>query len=108
MFLLLLVGAMRTAVYAIVNRHKSGDSKEPWTLEQLASETGGRIYFHPRGVQIWDELKTIDEEQRNQYRLVYRPAVFKANGKFHCIKLGCSVKCARIVARSGYCAFVRP
>ena len=98
----------RTAIYAIVDGRRSRDSEGQKTLEELASETGGRVFFHPRGAQVWEDLKTIEEDERNQYRLVYRPAEFKADGAFHRIRLDCSVKGAWIVTRSGYYAFARP
>lgn len=98
----------RTAIYAIVSGRKSIRSEGQKTLEELASETGGRVFFRPRSGEVWEDLKTIEAEQRNQYRLVYRPEDFKANGAFHRIRVGCSVKGARIVARSGYYAFARP
>lgn len=98
----------RTAVYAILNQRKAGNSEGQRTLEQLASETGGRVFFQPRGAELWEDLMTIEAEQRNQYRLVYKPADFKSDGSFHRIKLSCDVKGARIEARSGYYAFARP
>lgn len=98
----------RTAIYAIANGRKSGYSEGQRTLERLANETGGRVFFRPQGAEVWEDLKTIEEEQRNQYRMVYKPANFKADGSFHRVKLNCDVKGARIVARSGYYAFARP
>ena len=98
----------RTAIYAIANRRKSSFSAGERTLEELASKTGGRIFYNPQGDRIWKDLQLIETEQRNQYRLVYKPSEFKANGKFHRIKLGCSVKGAKIAVRSGYYAYARP
>jgi VWFA-related protein len=97
----------RTAIYAIANSPKTPFSAGQRTLEELTSETGGRTFFQPQGDQIWEDLKLIEAEQRNQYRLDYKPEEFKANGAFHRIKLGCSVKGAKIIARSGYYAFAR-
>jgi VWFA-related protein len=98
----------RTAIYAISNSGKSPFSEGQRTLEELARETGGRVFFNPQGDRAWAALETIEREQRNQYRLVYRPAAFKANGEFHTIKLGCRVRGAKVVTRSGYYAFARP
>jgi VWFA-related protein len=97
----------RTAIYAIGNSGRSPFSAGQRTLEELASKTGGRVFYHPQGRRIWDDLKTIEAEQRNQYHLVYKPSAFNANGEFHTIKLGCEVKGARIAVRSGYYAFAR-
>lgn len=97
----------RTAIYAIANSSKTPFSAGQRTLEELTSETGGRMFYQPLGERIWEDLKLIEMEQRNQYRLDYRPDGFKANGEFHRIKLGCTVKGAKIVVRSGYYAFAR-
>jgi VWFA-related protein len=97
----------RTAIYAIVNRRKSHSSEGQKTLLELASKSGGKVFFRPQGREIWEDLQTIEAEQRTQYRLTYRPSNFKADGSFHPIQLTCSVKGAQIVARSGYYAFPR-
>ena len=97
----------RTAIYVFGNSRKSPFSEGQRTLEELASKTGGRVFYNPEGNRVWEDLQLIEAEQRNQYRLVYKPSAFKANGEFHTIKLGCSVKGAKIVARSGYYAFAR-
>ena len=97
----------RTAIYALSNSRKSPFFDRQRTLEELTSKTGGRVFYNPQGNRVWEDLRLIEAEQRNQYRLVYKPSAFKANGEFHTIKLGCSVKGARIVARSGYYAFPR-
>jgi VWFA-related protein len=98
----------RTAIYAIINNSKSPFSAGQRTLEELVSKTGGRIFYNPQGNRIWEDLRLIEAEQRNQYRLVYKPVEFKANGEFHRVKIGCSIRGARVVARSGYYAFARP
>jgi VWFA-related protein len=98
----------RTAIYVIANSKKSPFSEGQRTLEELAYETGGRVFFNPQGNQIWEDLQIIEAEQRNQYRLVYRPSNFKANGDFHRIKLSCSIKGAKVFTRSGYYAFAKP
>jgi len=97
----------RTAIYAITNMPKSPFSDGQKTLETLAHESGGRVFFHPRGAKIWQDLQMIEAEQRNEYRLVYKPSPFRADGDFHRIRLECSVKGARIMTRSGYYAFAR-
>jgi Ca-activated chloride channel family protein len=98
----------RTAIYAISNTSKSPFSTGQRTLEALTRQTGGRVFFNPQGERVWDDLRIIEEEQRNQYRLVYKPSNFIADGRFHSIKLVCSIKGTRIVTRSGYYAFLRP
>jgi len=98
----------RVTIYAITFDRKSAFSSGQRNLEELASETGGRVFFAPKGEQLLGDLKTIEAEQRNQYRLVYKPSDFKADGKFHHVRLRCSIKGAKTVSRLGYYAFARP
>lgn len=98
----------RTAIYAIVTRRPSQFSDGYRTLQDLTRQTGGRLFVRPRGDQILADLQAIEAEQRNQYRLVYKPSNFKADGSFHRIRLQCSVPGSRVVTRSGYYAFARP
>jgi Ca-activated chloride channel family protein len=97
----------RTAIYIITNSPKSRFSDGQRTLEKLAKESGGRVFFNPQSDQVWEDLQLIEAEQRNQYQLVYKPSGFKPNGAFHRVKLDCSVKGAQIIAPSGYYAFAR-
>ena len=98
----------RVTIYAITFDRKSPFSSGQRNLEELARETGGRVFFAPKGDQLLEDLQIIEAEQRNQYRLVYKPSDFKADGKFHHVKLRCSVKGAKTVSRLGYYAFARP
>ncbi|HTV07362.1 MAG TPA: VWA domain-containing protein [Acidobacteriaceae bacterium] len=78
------------------------------TLEDLASQTGGCAFIHPRRSDIWKDLREIEEEQRNQYLLVYKRSNLKADRSFHTIQLRCLIPGSRVVVRSGYYAFARP
>jgi VWFA-related protein len=98
----------RTAIYAMVTSRPSQFSGAYRTLQDLTQQTGGRLFVHPRGDQILKDLEIIEAEQRNQYRLVYKPNNFKADSSFHRIRLECAIPDARIVTRSGYYAFPRP
>lgn len=98
----------RVTIYAITFDRKSPFSDGQRNLEELTSETGGRVFFAPTGNDLIEALQTIEAEQRNQYRLVYRPSDFKADGKFHHVKLQCATKGTKTISRSGYYAFARP
>jgi len=99
----------RTAIYAITNSGKSPFFSEGKnTLEELARETGGSVFFNPEGYWLLKDLRLMEAEQRNQFHLVYKPSDFKANGQFHRIKLRCAIKGSKVVARSGYYALPRP
>lgn len=96
------------AIYVIQAKPSSHFSDGPKNLADLATQTGGRVFRHPKAKDIADDLQTIEAEQRNQFRLVYKPAGFKADGSFHPIQLRCLSQGCRIATRSGYYAFPRP
>jgi len=75
------------------------------TLAELASKTGGRV-FHDNGseAEIYDDLRMIEADLRNEYRLVYKPAALKHDGSFHRIELKGPERVESIVIRSGYYA----
>lgn len=75
------------------------------TLAELASKTGGRV-FHDNGseAEIYDDLRIIEDDLRNQYRLVYKPAGLKHDGSFHRIELKAPERVDRIAIRTGYYA----
>jgi Ca-activated chloride channel family protein len=75
------------------------------TLAELASKTGGRV-FHDNGseAEIYDDLRTIEADLRNEYRLVYKPAALKHDGTFHRIELKAPERVESLVIRSGYYA----
>jgi len=94
----------RTAVYVFVPQWKARGSRGQQTLEQLVVQSGGRIFYQPNDEQVVKDLKTIDNDVRNQYRVVYKVTNLKRDGSFHRIKLLCSVKRSEVLARSGYYA----
>ncbi len=96
------------AIYIFESSQSSHKSDGYKTVNDLASKTGGRVFFHHRKEDIWQDLQTIEEEQRYQYLLAYKPSEFKADGSFHRIRLDCNIPGARIAIRSGYYAFPRP
>jgi len=95
------------AIYAIASSRGSGFSDGYETLNNLAHQTGGRVFIHPKGHEVLEDLEIMEAEQRYQYLLVYKPSMLIADGSFHRIRLQCSVRGARIATRSGYYAFVR-
>jgi len=98
-----------TAIYAFrADSESSFGSAGPATLVELTSETGGRV-FHDTGSEagIYDDLRTIEADLRNQYRLVYKPAVLKHDGSFHRIELKAPERVDSITIRSGYYAPAR-
>jgi Ca-activated chloride channel family protein len=77
-------------------------------LADLASKTGGRVFLADVAEEsIWNDLRTIESEMRNQYRVVYNPANLKHDGAFHQIELQPPDGVSKIEVRSGYYAPVR-
>jgi Ca-activated chloride channel family protein len=98
-----------TAIYSFRSDPKSSFfSGGGATLAELAAKTGGRV-FHDNAseAEIYDDLRMIEADLRNEYRLVYRPAVLKHDGCFHRIELKAPERVESLVIRSGYYAPVR-
>jgi Ca-activated chloride channel homolog len=95
-----------TAIYAFRADPQSNlASTGAATLVELTAETGGRV-FHDDDSEagISNDLRTIDANLRNQYRLVYRPPELKSDGSFHSVALKASGRVGSIIIRSGYYA----
>ena len=80
-------------------------SDGPKTLMQLASQTGGRVFKNEGSdEEIYDDLRIIEADLHDQYRLVYQPAELKHDGSFHRVKLKSPERVESIVVRAGYYA----
>lgn len=93
-----------TAIYAFrAEAQPNFFSTGPKALAELASETGGRV-FHDDDSEagIYDDLRTIETDLRNQYLLIYKPAELRHDGSFHHIELKASERVDSIKVRSGY------
>lgn len=95
-----------TQVFAFFPAHaQDGVSTGPKKLRELASKTGGRAFVTEDSEEaIWKDLKAIESEMRNQYRLVYSPADFRHDGAFHEIMLQTPERARSVEVRSGYFA----
>ena len=95
-----------TAIYAFrVDSKISFGSPGPQTLAELAAETGGRV-FHDVGSEagVYEDLRSIEADLRNQYRLVYKPTELKHDRSFHRIEIRGPERVDKITVRSGYYA----
>jgi VWFA-related protein len=73
------------------------------TLSQLANLTGGHVFRDSASPsEIDEDLRIIQENLRNQYRLVYSPANLNRDGSFHSVVLLPPDRVATISARTGY------
>jgi hypothetical protein len=73
-------------------------------LTQLATDTGGRVFFPPSVEEMSVSFKEIEEELRSQYALTYVPADLKTNGAFRTIYLYCNDRRYIARTRKGYFA----
>ena len=94
------------AIYAF--RSHSSEGTNPVgtaALNALTSKSGGRLFTAEGDLQsVFDNLKVIESDLRNQYRVVYRPSNLKHDGKFHEIVIGTPERVAEIQVRTGYYA----
>jgi Ca-activated chloride channel homolog len=98
-----------TTIYAFRTDPKSSFGAEgPKILADLASESGGRVFnVEDSDAGIDNDLRTIEADLRNQYRLIYKPAELKHDGSFHHVVLKASERVDSITIRSGYYAPTR-
>ena len=71
-------------------------------LEQLAQETGGRVFFPYRVDDLGQSFLDIGDELRHQYALAYSPLGRAPDGKYHTIKIQVDRKDLTVRARKGY------
>jgi VWFA-related protein len=95
-----------TAIYAFRTEDKSNlFSNGPGTLADLTSQTGGRVFpGDDSPTEVDNDLRTIEADLRNTYRLVYQPAELKPDGSFHRIALRGPERVDSISVRTGYYA----
>jgi Ca-activated chloride channel homolog len=93
-----------TAIYVFSSNPKSRFAEGEKTLRQLAEQSGGRLFFDRDTPAIREDLRTIEQELRDYYLIVYRPATLKPNGAFHYISVQSLRRNVEISTRSGYYA----
>ena len=97
-----------TMIYAFRPRSGHHFSTGPKALAELTQKTGGQMFVADASAdEIESDLKTIESETRNQYRIVYAPAGFKHDGSFHRIELQLPDRVKRFQVRTGYYAPVQ-
>jgi VWFA-related protein len=93
-----------TIIYAISTNWTPSRGPGDKVLESLSTETGGEYFFPPTVEDMAVSFKSIEQELRSQYALVYTPADFKADGSFRTIYLYCYDRRYQVHARKGYFA----
>jgi VWFA-related protein len=80
----------------------AAQSAEFETLNQIASETGGKAFYNTNG--IGEAVATASEQGSNYYTLSYTPANRNYNGRFRKIKIALADKGYHLHYRPGYFA----
>jgi Ca-activated chloride channel homolog len=93
-----------TIVYAISTNWTPSRGRGDEVLTQLATDTGGKVFFPPSVEEMAVSFKEIEEELRSQYALTYVPADLKTNGAFRTIYLYCNDRRYIARTRKGYFA----
>jgi Ca-activated chloride channel family protein len=98
-----------TAIYAFRAEPRPGFySSGPGNLAQLAAQTGGRVFPGPSSDDEVDhDLRAIESDLRNQYRIVFKPAEWQQDGSFHRIQLTVPERVERLTIPSGYYALLK-
>jgi VWFA-related protein len=93
-----------TTIYVFSsNPHSHFDAGEK-NLRDLVAQSGGRIFYDRDAAGVRHDLQTIEDDLRDYYLVVYKPAALKPNGAFHRIRLECLRKGVAMNARAGYLA----
>jgi len=93
-----------TIVYSISTNISPSKDKGDETLRQIAEATGGQPFYPVRIEDIAAEFRSIEEELRSQYSLIYTPADFKNDGSFRTIYLQANDPRYHVRAKKGYFA----
>ena len=93
-----------TIVYAISTNISATKDKGDDVLKTIADATGGRAFYPVRIEDVATGFRSIEEELRSQYLLIYRPANFRADGAFRTIYLHAIDPRYQVSTRKGYFA----
>jgi Ca-activated chloride channel family protein len=94
------------AIVYVISTNTSG-TKGPGdkVLERIADATGGRAFFPFQIRDVANAFAEIQEELRSQYAVSYKPADFKADGRYRTIEIvATDRRNFRVRARRGYYA----
>jgi VWFA-related protein len=92
-----------TAIYAFSDESRPVRDGGQKVLKELAEKSGGRIFYDREGEDV-QNLRLMNQDARDRYVVVYKPAQLKPDGSFHTVRLDCPKRTAFLVARRGYYA----
>ncbi len=93
-----------TILYAVSTNNSPSRDRGDDVLKAMAQATGGSAFYPPRMEDVAVAFRSIQEELRSQYALVYKPADFKADGAFRPIYLVAMDRRYKVRVRKGYFA----
>ena len=93
-----------TIIYAISTNWTPSRGSGDKVLTQMATETGGQVFFPPSVEEMSNSFHDLEEALRSQYALIYTPADFKEDGAFRPIYLYCHDRSYLVRTRLGYFA----
>jgi Ca-activated chloride channel family protein len=93
-----------TIIYAISTNWTPSRGKGDKVLADMATATGGQVFFPPSVEEMSASFKDIQAELRSQYLLTYTPADFKLDGAFRTIYLYCNDRRYQVRTKKGYFA----
>jgi VWFA-related protein len=94
----------QTIVYSISTNVSPSKDKGDEVLAQISKATGGQAFYPIRIEDVALGFRSIEEELRSQYSLVYRPANFHNDGSFRTIYLHAIDPRFQVRAEEGYFA----
>ncbi len=93
-----------TIVYTISTDTSPSKGAGGVALQKIADATGGQAFFPDRLEDVSRGFKSIEEELRSQYSLLYTPAEFKQDGSFRTIYLQATDSRYHVRVKKGYFA----
>lgn len=94
-----------TVIYIFSSTSKHSQESGLQVLRELASQSGGRIFYDPGGKGQLSNLQLMEEDLRSDYIIVYRPEHLKTDGSYHRIHLSCPHLHVHIKTQTGYYAY---
>jgi len=91
-------------VYTISTNLSGSGSHGDKVLQRIADATGGRAYIPFQLTEVANAFAAIQEELRSQYAISYKPAEFRADGRYRTIEILAQEKGLHVRSRRGYYA----
>jgi len=96
----------QVTVYTISTNRKSLGGSGDHVLKELASRTGGRVFWPTDAKNMEQAFSQVENDMRDRYALAYEPVNLHEDGRFHRIQIKAQRSRERfhVYARKGYYA----